>query len=56
MALRRDRDLLLTAVVSLRKRERDRADGQEHKEVKRTSNQVRFDGGINLFFHGCCPS
>jgi hypothetical protein len=43
---------LLVAVVSLRKCERDRADGQEEKKVKRTSNQVRFDGGVNLFFHG----
>jgi hypothetical protein len=39
--------------ISLRQCEWDRADGEKQKEVKRTSNQVRFDGGVNLFFHFC---
>ena len=37
--------------LSLRQREWNRADAQKQKEVKRTSNQVRFDAGINLLFH-----
>ena len=39
------------ATAGLRQREGDRADGQKQKQVKRTSNQVRFDGRINLFFN-----
>ena len=27
-------------------------DGQKQKQVERASNKVRFDGGINLLFHG----
>ncbi|PYK74040.1 MAG: hypothetical protein DME39_08575 [Verrucomicrobia bacterium] len=42
--------------VSLRPREWDRADGDEHKQVKRASDQMRFDVGVNLFFYfGVCP-
>jgi len=37
--------------VSLRQCEWDRADGHEQKQIKRASDKVRFDGGINLFFH-----
>ena len=42
---------MLAAVLSLRQRKWDRSDAQEQKEVKRTSNQMRFDSGIKLFFH-----
>jgi len=37
--------------VSLRQRKWDSADGQKQKQVKRASDKMRFDGGINLFFH-----
>jgi len=35
----------------LRQREGDRADGDEQKEIKRASDKMRLDGGINLIFH-----
>jgi hypothetical protein len=38
-------------VISLGERERDRAHGEQQNQVKRASNQMRFNGGINLFFH-----
>ena len=41
----------LPGVVSLRQRKWDSADGQKQKQVKRASDKMRFDGGINLFFH-----
>jgi hypothetical protein len=37
--------------VSLRQRKWDRADGQKQKQVKRASDKMRFNSGINLFFH-----
>jgi len=37
--------------VSLRQREWDGADGQKQKHVEGASNKMRFDGGIDLFFH-----
>jgi hypothetical protein len=37
--------------VSRRKRKWDRADSHKQKQVKRASDEMRFDGGINLFFH-----
>ena len=39
------------AGVALRQREWDRADSDKQKQVKRASNKVRFDGGVNLLFH-----
>ena len=39
------------AAAGLRQRERNRADGQKHKEIKSASHKMRFDGGIKLFFH-----
>jgi len=44
-------DFLLRAIVSLRQCERDRENARKQEEVKRTSNQVRFDSGMKLFFH-----
>jgi hypothetical protein len=38
--------------VSLRQRERNRAHSQKQKQIKSASGKMRFDGGINLFFHG----
>jgi hypothetical protein len=35
----------------LRQRERDGADSDEKKEVKRASDKMRFDGGVNLLSH-----
>jgi hypothetical protein len=35
----------------LRKREWNRANGQKQKQIKRAPDEMRFDGGINLFFH-----
>jgi hypothetical protein len=35
----------------LRQREWDRADGQQQKQIKRASEKVRFDSGVNLSFH-----
>jgi hypothetical protein len=37
--------------VSLRQRKWDSADGQKQKQVKRASDKMSFNGGINLFFH-----
>jgi hypothetical protein len=37
--------------VSLRQREWNGADRQKQKKVKRASDKMRFDGGVNLFFH-----
>jgi hypothetical protein len=39
------------ADVALRQCEWDRADSDEQNQIKRASNKMRFDGGINLFFH-----
>jgi hypothetical protein len=41
----------LFAGVVLRQREWDRAHGDEQKQVKRASNKMGFDGGVNLLFH-----
>ena len=41
----------IAATARLRQRERDRTDGHKQKQVKRASNKMRFDGGINLLFH-----
>ena len=38
--------------VSLRQRDWDRTHGDEQKQVKRTSDKVRFDTVFNLLFHG----
>src|SRR5205823_4242555 len=37
--------------AALRKRERDCAHGEKQKQIKSASDQVSFNGGINLFFH-----
>jgi hypothetical protein len=37
--------------IALRQRQGDRADGDEQKEIKRASDKMRLDRGINLFFH-----
>ena len=37
--------------VSRRQREWDRAYGQKQSQVKCASDEMRFDSGINLFFH-----
>ena len=39
------------ATAGLRQREWDRADGQQQKQIKRASEKVRFDSGVNLFFY-----
>jgi hypothetical protein len=41
--------------VALRQREWNCADSNKQKEIKRTSDKMRFDGGINLLFHGHLP-
>jgi hypothetical protein len=41
----------LFAGVALCEREWNRADGQKQKEIKRASDKMRFDGGVNLPFH-----
>src|SRR5437588_11876350 len=38
--------------VSLRQRDWDRTHGDEQKQVKCTSDKVRFDTVLNLLFHG----
>ena len=47
----RRHELLLRAVISLRQRKGNGENAREQEEVKRTSNQVRFDSGMKLFFH-----
>ena len=37
--------------VSLRQRERNRADSHKQKQIKRASDKMRFDGGVSFFFH-----
>src|SRR5207249_7771511 len=37
--------------VSLRQREWNRADSEKQKQVKRASDKMCFDGGVNLLFH-----
>jgi hypothetical protein len=37
--------------VSLRQRERNRTDSHKQEQIRRASNEVRFDSRINLFFH-----
>ena len=39
------------ATAGLRQRKWDRADGHKQKQVERASNEMRFDGGVNLLFH-----
>lgn len=39
------------AGVSLRQREWDRANSEKYKQIKGASDKMRFDGGVNLFFH-----
>ena len=39
------------AAASLCRRERDRADADEQKEVKRAPDEVRFGSGGTLCFH-----
>jgi hypothetical protein len=43
------------AHVSLRQREGNRTDSYKQKQIKSASDKMRFDGGINLFFHWYCP-
>jgi hypothetical protein len=38
-------------LVSLRQREWDRTHSHKQKEIKSASDKMRFDGGIDLFFH-----
>jgi hypothetical protein len=42
---------VLVAGVTLRQRKWGRANADEEKQIKRTSNKMRFDGGLSLFFH-----
>ena len=37
--------------VALRQREWNHAHSHKQKQIKSAPNKVRFDGGINLFFH-----
>src|SRR4029450_5016228 len=37
--------------VPFRQRERDRADREKQQQIKRASEEMRFDVGISLFFH-----
>jgi len=37
--------------VSLRHREWDRTDSDKQKQIKSAPDKMRFNGGINLFFH-----
>src|SRR5262245_3994765 len=39
------------ATAGLRQREWERADGQQQKQIKCTSNEMRFDSRVNLPFH-----
>jgi hypothetical protein len=39
------------AGVALRQSEWDRADAGEQKQIKRASDKMRFDVGVNLLFH-----
>jgi hypothetical protein len=39
------------ADVALRQGEWDRAESDEQNQIKRASDEMRFDGGVNLFFH-----
>jgi hypothetical protein len=39
------------ATARLRQRQWNCADGEEQKQVERTSNKVGFDGGMELLFH-----
>ena len=39
------------ATAGLCQREWNRADSHKQKQVKCASDKMRFDGGINLFFH-----
>jgi hypothetical protein len=41
----------LPVAGSLSQREWNRANGWKQKQVKRTSNKMRLDCGVNLFFH-----
>jgi hypothetical protein len=41
----------LVAGVTLRQRKWGRANADEEKQVKRTSNKMRFGGEVSLFFH-----
>ena len=45
----------LPSSISLRQRERNRADGEEQKQVKRASNKICLNGGVDLFFHEVVP-
>ena len=42
------------AAAGLRQREGNRADSHKQKQVKCAPDEMRFYGGINLFFHWCC--
>jgi hypothetical protein len=37
--------------VSLRQRKGNHTDGQEQNYIKGTAQNLRLDGGVNLFFH-----
>ena len=41
--------------VSLRQRKWNCADSKKKQQIKCAPDKVRFDGRINLFFHGSCP-
>jgi hypothetical protein len=41
--------------VSLRQRKWNCTDSKKKQQIKRASDKVRFDGGINLFFHELVP-
>ena len=41
----------LSWLVSLRQREWNRAHSHKQKQIKSASDKMRFDGGVNLFFH-----
>jgi hypothetical protein len=42
--------------VPLPEREWDHADCQQQKQVKRASNEMRFNGGANVRFHFACAA
>ena len=41
----------VSADVALGQREWDRADSDEQKQIECASDKMRFDRGVNLFFH-----
>jgi hypothetical protein len=42
-------------LVSLRQREWDRVQRDQRKQIKRASDEMRFNGVVSLFFHLVSP-